>query len=83
MQLDQLAAYREGVDDPVGIQGARHARKFSEVGEGVGDGILDDLRLIAQVQVVGSPNQVRKAVVHNHAAQAGHEHSQQSGIRLE
>ena len=82
-QFNVLAAYGEGINHPVRIDGSRDARKLGGIGQGIGDRVVDELRLVAQVPLIGSPHKVGIAIVNDHAAQARHEHAQQSAVRVE
>ena len=82
-QFNVLAAHREGINHPVCVDGSRDARKLGGVGQGVGDRIVDEFRLVAQVPFIGSPYQIGITVVDDHASQAGHEHPQQAAVRVE
>ncbi len=82
-QLDVLAANREAVHGAVGVQGAHDSGIFHGIRQRIRDGFLDDAGLVRQIPFVRCPNQIGEAVMHDHAAQTRHEHSQQPAIGVE
>ena len=82
-QLDMLAADGKGVHGAIGIERAHETGEFRGIRECNRNGVLDEVGFIRQIPFVRGPHQVGEAVVHHHAAQAGHEHPKQPAIRLE
>ena len=82
-QFDLLAAYCKGIDGAVGIECAHDAGEFRRIGQGIGDGRVDHIGLIGEIQLVRGPHQVRESVVNDHAAQTRHEHTKQTAIGFE